>query len=128
MRKTIKQSDRSLSIIQVINTVNTIFSILLMIYILTSSEDYLKIISILQVMGFSTLSSIGQMIISCLICGSLHQKSKTFHQILEDFNSNELTDNDYKEWLMFMSIASKGGFGFTIGGFALLNKTTLISV
>jgi hypothetical protein len=46
----------------------------------------------------------------------------------DNFNSGDFDANEYKEWLMFKNISKEKMFGFTIGGFAPLRKTTLIPV
>ena len=128
MRATVERIDKLLSFISVLNTINTIFSILLNIYSSLSMKDNPKMSKMTQIIIYGTVSAVIEMFISCFICGSLHEKSKNVFKVLDEFNANELSENEYKEWLMFRTIASKGGFGFTIGGFASLKKTTIISV
>ncbi len=81
-----------------------------------------------SVLEFTITSAVLEMIISCCVCGSVHEKSEHIYGILDEFNANDLTDNELKEWFMFKSISSKTTFGFTIGGFAPIKKTTIISV
>ena len=98
------------------------------IYVLALSTKIPEIQSFAKMLAFSTFSAIFQTIVSCFICGSVHQKSQQIHKTLDKINSNDLSESEYKEWLMFKTITSKGSFGFTIGGFASLKKTTLIPV
>ena len=49
-------------------------------------------------------------------------------RVLDDMNVNDMSDYEYKQWIIFNNIDLKSRFGFTIGGFARLNKSTLISV
>ena len=81
-----------------------------------------------QMFAFSAVSSTVELIISCFVCGLVHQKSDEIYAVLDKWGSNSLSDSEYKEWLMFKSITRNTPFGFTIGGFASLRKTTLISV
>ena len=66
----------------------------------------------------------------CLICGSVIRKRDQLIEILDKYNSKDLSVNEYKEWLMFKTILKNTGFGFKIGNFASFNssKSTLICV
>ena len=76
----------------------------------------------------SSITSIAIIIINCYICGSVHQKSEQILKALSRIQTNLLSDREFKDWLTFVQICSKTSFGFTIGGFASLRKTTLIAV
>ena len=79
-------------------------------------------------MAFSTVSSVVEMIISCFVCGLVHEKFEQIYAVLDKWNSIDLSECDYKQWLMFKNVNRENRFGFTIGGFVSLRKTTLISV
>ena len=64
----------------------------------------------------------------CLICGSIKSKSDDISHTLDNYNSSDLSDYEYKEWLMFKIILKNSDIGFTIGKFAKFNKTTLLAV
>lgn len=87
-----------------------------------------KLEKIWHIIIMGTLSSIGELIISSFICGSVHEKSNKIFAVLDEFSSNDLSESEYKDWLMFANISRKTKFGFTFGGFACIRKTTLISV
>ena len=78
--------------------------------------------------GFMPISASIQFIISCFICGSVDSKANKIYSVLDVIPVNHLSDYEYKQWIIFKSISLKTRFGFTIGGFASLKKTTLISV
>ena len=49
--------------------------------------------------------------------------------VLDNIDQKVLSDKAYKEWLTFATVMrNTRTFGFTIGGFAALNKSTLIEV
>jgi tRNA 2-selenouridine synthase SelU len=66
-------------------------------------------------------------LISCVINGKVYEESHRIYLVLDNFNAQDLSEIEYKEWVMFKNIA-KESFGFSIGGLAALRKTTLISV
>ena len=129
MRNSIGKTDNSLSYIMVIHTVKTIYSILLVIYALSAmSANKGNAIKIVNQMAYSTVSSVVELIATCFVCGLVHEKSDSIYGALDSLNSNTLSEFQFKEWVMFKTITRKNRFGFTIGGFASLRKTTLISV
>ena len=128
MRKTIGETDNSLSIILVMNTLKTIYSVLFIIYTIFSMNNHPEMKALVQVMAYTTTCSVVELILSCFVCGSLHETSDKIYAILDAFDANKLSEFEYKEWLMFKNVSKKTPFGFTIGGFASLKKTTLIAV
>jgi len=78
--------------------------------------------------AFETVFEILKLIISCLINGLVHEENDKIYAVLDNINSNDINKNEYKELLLFKTISRESKFGFTIGGFAPLKKTTLLSV
>ena len=111
------------------------FRILLSIYYLMIYAYNISLISIepemklfLKINAFVTIISIIEMIFVCFICGSLHTKSSSVNTVLDDLSQNVLSDNECNQWLVLKNVCNNSEFGFTIGGFANLEKTTLIPV
>ncbi len=69
-----------------------------------------------------------KLIISCFINGLVHEESDRIYAVLDQLNGENLNEKEYKEWIMFKNASKEMNFGFTIGGFAALRKTTLIPV
>jgi hypothetical protein len=67
-------------------------------------------------------------VISYFINGSVYEESERIYSLLGNFNSRDFDANEYKKFLMFKNISKETMFNYTIGGFASLRKTTLISV
>ena len=128
LRAKTNELDSHFSYFLVINTVVFMYSVMISIYILSIVSVTTNNISYVQVMFISTLEGIIQMTITCFVCGSVHEKSKQIYAILDEFNANDLSDSEFKDWVMFNTISEKTPFWFTIGGFAPLRKTTLLSV
>src|SRR6185437_7952481 len=79
--------------------------------------------------GFSGISCGLQLIISCFICGLVGDKCVDIMDTLNGMNTRDMTDREYREWHTFATVMrNTRTFEFTIGGFAALNKSTLISV
>jgi hypothetical protein len=68
------------------------------------------------------------MIISCFVNGLVHEESDKIFAVLDKVKAQDLNDIEYKELLLFRTISRETKFGFTIGGFAPLRKSTLIPV
>jgi putative effector of murein hydrolase len=78
--------------------------------------------------AFKSITSTIKLIISCFINGLVHEESDRIYAVLDRLNGENLDEKEYKEWIMFKNVSKETMFGFTIGGFAALKKTTLIPV
>jgi hypothetical protein len=78
--------------------------------------------------AFGTVFEILKLIISCLINGLVYEENAKIYAVLDNINSKDINENEYKEVLLFKTMSRETNFGFTIGGFAPLKKTTLLSV
>ena len=93
------------------------------------TEKYPMFMFMVVVMVFSSISYSIQLIISCFICGSIGDRIVRLNAVLDNIDQKVLSDKAYKEWLTFATVMrNTRTFGFTIGGFAALNKSTLIAV
>ena len=106
----------------------TIFSIMLNIYILAIIKSIPKMEVFVNILGICTEISIIEILLSAILCGLVHEESDQISVVLDDLSANDLSSYEYNEWLMFKNICRKTRFGFTIGGFAPIRKTTLIPV
>ena len=129
IRDTINELDSYLSFPMIMKTIHTILMIMFSIYYLANIEKFVNELNdISYIMRFTLFCILFELIISCLICGSVEEKSEKIFRVLDDMNVNDMSDYEYKQWIIFKSISLKTRFGFTIGGIARLNKSTLISV
>ena len=128
MRKCMNKIDRQLSIISIMNYLHNLLTIFLLIYIGTQLSQYPDIVGFTYMYIAGTASGVTELVISCLVCGSLHERADKLYAVLDKIDSNCLSQIECKEWLMFKAMDRNTSFGFTIGGFAPLRKTTLISV
>jgi hypothetical protein len=78
--------------------------------------------------ALKSITSVLKLIIDCYINGLVHEESERIYSVLDEFENRDLNHVKYKEWVMFKNVSKNQNFGFTIGGFAPLRKTTLISV
>jgi len=91
-------------------------------------ENHLIIRQYSNAFLFTTITSAVKLVISCFINGLVHEESDRICAVLDNMNATDLDQIEYKEWIMFKNISRKIKFGFTIGGFAPLRKTTLVPV
>ena len=109
--------------------INSMSYIMLNIYSLVFMSRFGSLQELTIPMTFITIIDILEFIIMCLLCDSMDQKVYKVSIVLNDMNSNEMSDMEFREWQMFVQLLqSRPTFGFTIGGFAKFNKSTLISV
>ncbi len=73
-------------------------------------------------------SKVQKLIINCYINGLVYEESDRIYTVLNQFKNRDLNNVEYKEWLLFKNVSKDQNFGFTVGGFAPLRKTTLIPV
>ena len=98
------------------------------IYFVSIITTIPQMVGAAEIMAFTAFALVLELVISCSICGAVHESADQIYAILDSFNGNDLSDFEFKEWLMFKNISRKTKYGFTIGGFASIRKTTLISV
>ncbi len=104
------------------------FAVMINIYAIAmySNNEIMKQYS--NTYAFKSIISVLKLIISCYINGMVQEESERIYSVLDNFNTRDLDDVQYKEWLMFKNILKVTRIGFTIGGFAALRKTALIPV
>jgi len=128
MRDTFDVMDENLSPVLTISSVTVIYSMMTNIYLTTLLLKVDVIDQTSYVMLFTTVSTIIAMVLMFFVCGIVHNKSRLISKALDRIETSVLTDSQYRDWLSFATICQKTSFGFTIGGFASLKKTTLIAV
>ncbi len=102
------------------------FSIMLQIYAMAENNPILRFY--VSAFAFGTISELLKLIISCLINGLLYEENDKIYAVLDKINPKDINEDEYKEVLMFKTMSRETKFGFTIGGFAPLKKTSLLSV
>jgi hypothetical protein len=120
--------DDSIAWVLIIDITETMVLIMLNIWTISLSDDSPIIKEYLEEFALSTITSSMKLVISCFINGLVHEESERIYSVLDNFNSEDFDANEYKEFLMFKNISKETMFGFTIGGFSALRKTTLIPV
>ena len=129
LRDNTTEVDTVLSNLLTLRAIITIYVSMISIYVITLLKGNTdpSLVMFTKLIAFSTVLSFIEILISCLICGSVHQKSDNIYALLDELTANSLSNNELNEWLMFKD-SRKTNFGFTMGGFAPLRKTTLIPV
>jgi hypothetical protein len=120
--------DDSIAWVLIIDITETMVGIMLNIWTISLSDNSPLIKSHLGGFAFITITSSVKLVISCFINGLVHEESERIYSVLDNFNSGDFDANEYKDFLIFKNISKETMFGFTIGGFAALRKTTLIPV
>ena len=75
-----------------------------------------------------SITSTVKLIINCFINGLVHEESDRIYAVLDKFNAKDVDNYEYKNLVLFKNSFREMRFGFTIGGFASLRKTTLVPV
>jgi len=128
IRDKINELDQSLSWILMIDITITMLSIMFNIYAVAISGKFKAINEHSKTLALKSITSTIKLIISCFINGLVHEESDRIYAVLDRLNGEDLDEKEYKEWIMFKNVSKETMFGFTIGGFAALRKTTLIPV
>ena len=125
----IKIIDKIMAVLTTITTLITIVNLMFCIYLLTLVGALPYMSTFTNSIGFSSVSCGLQLIITCFMCGLVGDKCVDIMDTLNGMNTRDMTDREYREWHTFATVMrNTRTFGFTIGGFAALNKSTLISV
>ena len=128
IRNKINEIDSRLSVILAVRGGVTVIAIMLNIYVIVILKSIEGTDIFIRILGACTEVSIFEITISAFICGSVSERSEQIHSVLDELSANSLSEYEYNEWLMFKNICRNTRFGFTIGGFAPISKTTLIPV
>lgn len=126
-RNTIYKLDRSIRFVLILDITDTMINIMMNIYAFALAENIPALKHYSQNIVYEGIASSLKLLISCVINGKVYEESHRIYLVLDNFNAQDLSEIEYKEWVMFKNIA-KESFGFSIGGLAALRKTTLISV
>jgi hypothetical protein len=129
-RNTIHKLDRSLYLIHLIDSILTIFAIMLWIYMTAIGMNNNIINSVSKALRFATIICVIKMITSCLIHGMTYEESEKLFFTLEEINVSDdsVDEKIFREMLYFKSQTSDLKFGFTIAGVMPFKKFTLLSV
>ena len=128
MRDTFERLNSDLNLTLIAINLLVMFTILSNIYQLTIIRSVEQFDFLAKILIYSTTVVVLQLVFSCIICGSVHKKSDKISDVLDRIKTCLLSDSQYRDWLSFKNICHNKSFGFTIGGFAALKKTTLIAV
>ncbi len=121
-RNKIIDLDQSLSRVIIIDISVSMFSIMLQIYTMAENNPILR--QFVSAFAFGAISELLKLIISCLINGLVYEENDKIYAVLDKINPKDINEDEYKEVLMFKTMSRETKFGFTIGGFAPLKKTT----
>ncbi len=128
IRDLIKRLDQTLSWVIIIDLTETMVGVMINIYVYSISGNNNAMKSHLTTIAFKSITSVLKLITDCYINGLVHEESDRIYSVLDGFKSRNLNDFEHKEWLMFKNVSNDHKYGFTVGGFAPLRKTTLIPV
>ncbi len=127
-RNLIEELDQSLSWAIIIDLTETMVGVMTHIYVYSLSGNNNIMKKYLTYYAFKSITSFLKLIIDCYINGLVHEESDRIYSVLDEFKNRDLNNVEYKEWLMFKNLSNDHNYGFTVGGFVPLRKTTLIPV
>ncbi len=127
-RNLIEELDQSLSWVLIIDLTETMVGVMINIYVYSLSGNNNIMKKYLTYHAFKSITSVLKLIIDCYINGLVHEESDRIYSVLDESKARNMNDIEYKEWLMFKNVSKDHKFGFTVGGFVPLRKTTLIPV
>ncbi len=129
-RNSILKLDHSLYLIHLIDSILTISTIMLHIYMLAigMTDPILKSLS--SVLIFVTFLCVTKWLLSSIIHGMVYEEVDKIYLYFDelDISVESMNENIYREVLYFKAQTSDSKFGFTIAGLAPFKKITLLSV
>ena len=129
IRRTVNELDASLSQLLTMRTIYSIAGVMINIYIFTihKSMNHITVFSYNCLLTAIIITI--EICVSSLICGSTHSKTRQVHTVLDDLTDRtDLSDHNLNQWIVWKNVSADSTIGFTIGGFAPINKQTLIAV
>ncbi len=127
IRDKIYELDYSLSWVIILDIIETMVEIMINIYIISITNNNLMR-QHWSAYAFKSVTSAVKLIISCFINGFVYEESEKIYVVLDKLDVKHMSGSEFRELIMFKTISRETNFGFTIGGFAPLRKTTLIPV
>jgi hypothetical protein len=127
-RSTINRLDESLSLINLLNVMFEMLTVLTQIYILIIYGNLDVIRKLAVTLLLSCLANAVKLIGDCLINGLVHDEADVLLSCLDDIPISKLSESDLKEVKIFMSMNRNLKFGFSIAGLMLFRKTALTSL
>ncbi len=129
-RDSISKLDHSLYLIHFIDSILSISTIMLHIYMfaIVMSDPYLKFIS--SILVFITILCVAKWLLSSIIHGMVYEEVDKIYLFFDkmDISVDCMDENTYREVLYFKAQTSDSKFGFTIAGLVPFKKITLLSV
>jgi hypothetical protein len=129
-RNSIIKLDHSLYLIHLIDSILTISTIMLHIYMFAigMSDPILKFLS--SALAFVTLLCVTKFLFGSIIHGMVYEGVDKIYLYFDelDISVESMNENIYREVLYFKAQTSDSKFGFTIAGLAPFKKITLLSV
>ncbi len=126
-RNSIRDLDRSLYLVQFLDSVSTILNLMLYIFMITNGNGISNFNTYLTQSILGTTLNVIKLVITCLIHDTVYGENEKLFLSLDELDVKAMNDIGYKEALYFKTY-SDSKFGFTIAGTIPYKKTTLLSV
>jgi hypothetical protein len=120
--------DHSLYLIHLIDSILTISTIMLRIYLFAigMSDPFIKSLSTFLI--FITLLCVTKFLFGSIIHGMVYEEVDKIYLFFDKLDISVMDKNTYREVLHFKAQTSDSKFGFTIAGLVPFKKITLLSV
>ena len=112
-------------------TITSMITIMIQIYVLTCvGKESLLLVRIKEMMIYFVCEQLLKLNANCIINGLVYEESEKLLSVMDsiDISNTKADEQDFREAIVFMAMSREIKFGFTIGGFMPLRKTTLLSV
>jgi hypothetical protein len=126
-RNSIRDLDKSLYLVQFLDSVTTILNLMIDIFMLTNGNGIPNFKTYLTESILGTTLNVIKLVITCLIHDMVYGENEKLFLSLDELDVKAMNDNGYKEALYFKTYY-ESKFGFTIAGTIPYKKTTLLSV
>lgn len=131
MKNTMNRLDSGLSLVLIISTVATIYSLMASIYgysLINQMNSSAQLKIFIDIYAINVVIQVIETVVTALIFGSTNAMCAKLTQVLDEINSNHLSEPEFKELLLFFNVCRDSRIGFTIGGLAPIDSKTLLAV
>jgi hypothetical protein len=126
-RNSIRDSDKSLYLVQFLDSVTAILNLMIDIFMITNGNGIPNFKTYVTGSILGTTLNVIKLVVTCLIHDMVYEANERLFLCLDELNVKAMNNSGYKEVLYFKT-HSESKFGFTIGGTIPYKMTTLLSV
>ena len=120
--------DKGLSLAMVIDVSIAIVLLMISIWEIVLSISHEPIRRLANIFLMQAIMASFKLLIIFIGNGAVHSQSQHILTTLDNIRAHSLTDEEYRELVLFKTMSRQDTIGFTVAGLGALNTNTMLSV